>query len=399
LPILTLLGVVEPFLFLSERQLGSGASPPKHCVLTSADPITLSRKSLEKLNESYKKPEQPIAVSRFLQSPPDGSAVNSEKLEEAAKGLPGLPVESLTDRSCGTLSLPWSGDLSGDLYHHTSMQMLTNWNDPISIPTAREEDARSISSSSPQNLRYSPYAHSSRAASVRSGASVASMWSSGSVKSWSSRISRKGRRRSAWGSLVDNDDQSLRPLVLVDEPKLKEISKARPFICTFDCGKAFASLSDWKRHEKAVHMPQDQWICNHPDVKMLPEVCPYDNSEFPSPSHMHAHQHDSCVYKRTEDRTFQRKDNLLQHLRIVHRVEDTTAMTKTIEAWRLPAQSLSPHDPALHCGFCGTVLPSWHDRVAHVGAHLKKGQKLTDWWEQRLDSTLDFAKMLIVPRV
>jgi hypothetical protein len=225
------------------------------------------------------------------------------------------------------------------------------------------------------NARNPPHCSSSRASSVHSGQS-----SNGSNGSVVSRLSRKGRLRFPKSRKQKNDEL-----------------RTQTFVCTFGCGASFPSDYGWERHETSVHMPRETWTCNHPSVGYLPELCPYDLTEFPTASHLASHRHDTCIRSHPDARTFYRKDNLLQHLRGTHRVPDTAQMATTIESWRESVPPLIPTDPALHCGFCGTTLAGWDDRVAHVREHFKEGKQFVDWWPFRLNTTLDLAGMLPEP--
>jgi hypothetical protein len=271
------------------------------------------------------------------------------------------------------------------------------------------------------SCRYSPYAQASRAASFRStkgsARSVISAQSSkssaGSSASAASRTSRKGRRKYPIPPLPKTPSRPTTPatpltssMPSVPLPKLPDPFEKdeqspipRPFACTFSCGKQFAKEFEWKRHESSIHVPQDEWTCNRTGAHYLPEHCPYDLSSFPSSEHLDGHRHYYCLLKAEESRTFQRKDHLLQHLKIVHRIKDVSIMKDVIASWRSPTKPLPDCDPVLNCGFCGTHLSDWQSRISHVASHFRDGKTISAWWMGRLDCTLNFSAMFEISQM
>ncbi|KAG5770924.1 hypothetical protein H9Q73_013041 [Fusarium xylarioides] len=72
-----------------------------------------------------------------------------------------------------------------------------------------------------------------------------------------------------------------------------------------------------------------------------------------------------------EERTFFRKDHLIQHLRLFHNAEVTHP---SIDEWRRPVL-----DVRSRCGFCGLVMNTWQARVDHLAEHFKLGKTMADW--------------------
>jgi hypothetical protein len=81
-------------------------------------------------------------------------------------------------------------------------------------------------------------------------------------------------------------------------------------------------------------------------------VCPYDGLERPSFEYLWSHRHFPCTFRPREERTFYRRDNLVQHLQRVHNVQSMAAMRSTVESWRADVPPLDCEDPALYYGFC-----------------------------------------------
>jgi hypothetical protein len=204
------------------------------------------------------------------------------------------------------------------------------------------------------------------------GSSIGSAGSAASFSSINSRASRKGRRQ--WSN-THTRTQAQRPASL----KYKHLSQrsnsavmkenpdpegslptnnasavhrnetSRTFKCTFCSTREFKSRYAWRRHEESVHVPQSVWVCYEPSGI---------SGGFGSVHH--------CAQKPESERTFFRKDNLIQHLRTTHKIEDTGRMHETIQTWRKKAPPLEPDSPFLVCPFCQEVLKTWEQRVDHI---------------------------------
>ncbi|KAH7153374.1 hypothetical protein EDB81DRAFT_687544 [Dactylonectria macrodidyma] len=147
----------------------------------------------------------------------------------------------------------------------------------------------------------------------------------------------------------------------------------RAFQCTFCCD-SFKSKYDWSRHEKSLHLSLDGWVCTpHGGSILSPETgkhhCAYCNLSEPTPEHLETHNHTSC---KTNDphHIFNRKDHLVQHLRLAHQLEAMPA----IDDWKVKAPSMISR-----CGICNAMLDTWQGRVDHIAQHYKEGKTMSDW--------------------
>jgi hypothetical protein len=96
----------------------------------------------------------------------------------------------------------------------------------------------------------------------------------------------------------------------------------RIFCCTFCCDK-FKNKFDWMRHEKSLHLHLESWVCAPLGGSVvLPSTgcahCAYCNQLDPTLEHLENHNHGQC---QQQTRSFRRKDHLLQHIRLFHRLE------------------------------------------------------------------------------
>ncbi|KAF9884846.1 hypothetical protein FE257_001189 [Aspergillus nanangensis] len=149
----------------------------------------------------------------------------------------------------------------------------------------------------------------------------------------------------------------------------------RAYQCTF-CSDTFRTKYDWQRHEKALHIPVDMWCCA-PAGGILEidgiAICAFCHMPDADVAHLEsAHNYLVCREKPLEQRRFPRKDHLQQHLKLTH---NTDYHPTTMDAWRE-----SRPDIVSRCGFCdNTTLPSWEERVDHLGAHFKNGADMIQW--------------------
>ncbi|KAJ4299324.1 hypothetical protein N0V90_004569 [Kalmusia sp. IMI 367209] len=91
--------------------------------------------------------------------------------------------------------------------------------------------------------------------------------------------------------------------------------------------QTFKTKYDWQRHEKTLHLSLDQWICA-PDGPRVPVAdnsedicCVFCGKSSPDDVHVEAHQYSACQARNFGERTFHRKDHLIQHLRLVHKAD------------------------------------------------------------------------------
>ncbi|KAH0556554.1 hypothetical protein GP486_005591 [Trichoglossum hirsutum] len=148
-----------------------------------------------------------------------------------------------------------------------------------------------------------------------------------------------------------------------------------PVQCTF-CLKRFTSQRAWDQHEQSQHLPQQEWVCMPwgPVEEIDGQViCVFCGATDPEASHFDQHNHDICYDSETKDRTFVSKEDLQEHLRMIH---GQPAMSRCMEEW-----SWAPEDNAWYwnCGFCDTLLTSWSDRIEHIGDHFRGGKTMSSW--------------------
>ncbi|GMF70095.1 unnamed protein product [Aspergillus oryzae] len=146
----------------------------------------------------------------------------------------------------------------------------------------------------------------------------------------------------------------------------------RPYQCTF-CSDTFNTKYDWQRHEKALHLPVDRWICA-PQGGLVEvdgaHVCTFCQAPDVDFNHLETHGYLACREKSLDQRTFTRKDHLRQHLRLTHNVDYHPSM----EQWRDSLTRIKSR-----CGFCEARFETWPERVDHVADHFKKGADMIQW--------------------
>ncbi|KAF2018590.1 hypothetical protein BU24DRAFT_418112 [Aaosphaeria arxii CBS 175.79] len=204
----------------------------------------------------------------------------------------------------------------------------------------------------------------------RRPASIASCESVGSESSiqsiTSSRSATSGNSRSA---------QALKGRRRPKSTRKKDMNTAdRIFKCTFCCD-TFKHKYDWSRHEKSLHLSMEEWVCSpQGGCVVLAHTgrvhCAYCSALDPNTDHLKSHNHEACQSNASTPRTFRRKDHLVQHLRLFHRLETMPL----IEDWKveiLPVVS--------RCGFCDAALNSWDERTDHLAAHFREGKTMIDW--------------------
>lgn len=146
--------------------------------------------------------------------------------------------------------------------------------------------------------------------------------------------------------------------------------KPRIFACTFCCD-SFKKKYDWARHEKSLHLNLETWTCVPAQGFVLSATgepqCAYCGFSDPTPQHLEEHNHNACA---GQSRLFSRKDHLVQHLRVLHRLKEIPPL----DSWR---RELLPF--SCRCGFCSHQLNSWKERVEHLAGHFRKGYTMRDW--------------------
>jgi len=156
-----------------------------------------------------------------------------------------------------------------------------------------------------------------------------------------------------------------------------------PYQCTF-CTEVFKTKYDWQRHEKSLHLPLEKWICalhgprgpketlDTLDASKTSETCCVFCGEVtPSDSHLEGHHYSACQERSLEERTFHRKDHLVQHLRLVHGAKFAQW---SMARWMLPMPNIKSR-----CGFCSISLGTWEERTDHIAEHFKSGATMAKW--------------------
>ena len=142
----------------------------------------------------------------------------------------------------------------------------------------------------------------------------------------------------------------------------------KTYHCTW-CHKAFSKPSDWKRHEQSQHAPQTEWTCmnNGPCVVVDGHLsCVMCENHIHDPHHSISCPYSiaKCLERDPESRKFDRKDHLLQHLDIFHR----------LPKGKLPIQFASWESKILgngtellwDCGACSKRGLTWAERYPHI---------------------------------
>lgn len=148
--------------------------------------------------------------------------------------------------------------------------------------------------------------------------------------------------------------------------------KQRLFRCTF-CTQTFATKYDWQRHEKSIHLNLDQWVCApHGSTTAINgiTICVFCSTPDPDTDHIESHDYSICQSKRPQDRMFNRKDHLAQHLKLTH----STELQPHMDDW-----SISTQEVRSRCGFCSAVFSTWKERNDHLATHFKAGCDMFQW--------------------
>lgn len=148
-----------------------------------------------------------------------------------------------------------------------------------------------------------------------------------------------------------------------------------PYQCTF-CTEVFKTKYDWQRHEKSLHLPLERWICALQGPRTTKEslgeqCCVFCGEVRPDNAHIEAHHYPACQERSLQERTFHRKDHLVQHLRLVHGVE--------FSDWSMARWMLPIPDVRSRCGFCGITMSTWSERTDHIADHFKSGVTMASW--------------------
>ncbi|UPK93409.1 hypothetical protein LCI18_004344 [Fusarium solani-melongenae] len=149
----------------------------------------------------------------------------------------------------------------------------------------------------------------------------------------------------------------------------------KTFQCTF-CTETFARRYDWQRHEKTYHLSLERWICTPDGCRALEPKsnqisCVFCGETGPDDDHIRHHNYSICEAKPLSERTFYRKDHLVQHLRLVH---DAEYLSWFMSRWKSECNNVMSR-----CGLCGVVMDSWYARQDHLAEHFRMGETMADW--------------------
>lgn len=112
---------------------------------------------------------------------------------------------------------------------------------------------------------------------------------------------------------------------------------------------------------------------NGPRTQDETPACIFCGEANPDDAHVESHNFAVCADRTFQDRTFNRKDHLTQHLRLVHNIRPEQ-LGLSLGLWKLP-----PPEVQSSCGFCGLKMDSWAFRVDHLADHFKMGNTMADW--------------------
>ncbi|KAJ5320418.1 hypothetical protein N7508_000701 [Penicillium antarcticum] len=206
-------------------------------------------------------------------------------------------------------------------------------------------------------------ATTSRPASITSAETAASASSRRSDKSGVSSSSRSQHQSTAGVKRHKAREGKKKRTTSAPAPRI--------FCCTFCCDK-FKSKYDWMRHEKSLHLNLETWICApHGGCMILQSTgrvhCAYCNQLDPSADHLEQHDYSAC---KRQNRIFKRKDHLIQHLRLAHRLETMPL----IDDWKRVIT-----DFPSRCGFCSGRMSTWNERADHLTFHFREGRNMAHW--------------------
>lgn len=168
-----------------------------------------------------------------------------------------------------------------------------------------------------------------------------------------------------------------------------EIKQIPRYFCTFPgCTKRFLNRFGWERHEEAVHSNPTHWICYFKQsASFVLEDCLMCAESNVTLEHVKEH-FSACAARALSERTFFRKDQLVQHIRrhVSLSIKWPPIPNALLQIWKKDNPDLDRS--SLHCGFCGMTFMTWKDRTDHVSAHLSEGVCKAAWWPQRLPLSL-----------
>ncbi|KAH6962791.1 hypothetical protein DER45DRAFT_517053 [Fusarium avenaceum] len=94
--------------------------------------------------------------------------------------------------------------------------------------------------------------------------------------------------------------------------------------------------------------------------------CVFCSQEDPDQDHIQNHNPSAC-----QERIFNQKDHLRQHLRLVHQAD--------FVPWSMSSWKESISEVRSRCGLCGISFETWQARVEHLAEHFKMGHTMSKW--------------------
>ena len=311
--------------FINARRRGTTGASPLPSSLSHDNHATLAAMDIPDRSQTPGIFEGMGPLQRWANSPPEDEAASATAISRAVNA-----VESTASLHLYTHSTPRSrgsdDNSSVSFSNHSSNSRQYGWSSEESITSATRSSSRGLSPSTFAAL------------------------------SKPSKRRRRRRRAIPRRASVANDS-------------------TRTFHCTF-CTEEFKTKYDWQRHEKTLHLPLDRWVCmpnGSPSLHLETNtnVCIFCNEQNPDAAHVETHSYSLCSRRSTIQRTFYRRDHLIQHLKLIHRA---TVPNNVIDSWKVAAPDIRSR-----CGFCGRCLDDWSMRVEHLGEHFKKGSTMADW--------------------
>lgn len=209
-------------------------------------------------------------------------------------------------------------------------------------------------------------------------------------------------------------DQQFPPLTLDSGPQQNPGNVPTLFQCTFPgCDSTFTSQYEWSRHEESIHYPQKVWVCckviNPEDIPGASPVGNNINNSVDVASVwkqlFDTYNFFRCATRPESERTFYRKDQLVQHIKTCHinpaemsKKEESELLSvmvrKTLPAlWEKEAIYNSSKESGHYCSACSRDLKSWTMRKSHFATHFKEG--IFTW--TRPDIAKEYGALFIGP--
>lgn len=334
----------------------------------------LSRTSLEAL-EKISPAASMHSLQRYLSMPAIEEAVPIETIDAVKRvdDVTSMPVRAIQDYRTWMICTPPQAKSSAGT--ETSCGSRQSYGSRAHIP------------------RYSSRAKSS-AGTETSRCSWLSYGSRGSFKSADSRGSRRGRKRwmRSQQSLASTSQQGTgsraasptENICNVTSSSKKQISHS--IFCTWpSCNATFKHAFAWRRHEEAVHYQPYQYICCLESTYDSPiDRCFSCNETSVTVEHVVSEHLGLCIYADQSNRTFLRRDQLVQHIKGVHRVLEASVRNceELLALWKISTTQGAVF--ALKCGFCALSFSNWKARQDHVLKHLQSGICKHSWWPERM---------------